>query len=122
MRQRREAKRRSHMIQTSVAPAPITTVIATHQAISMTTFIARSQNLPFLDYRSRSQLVPSLPLRLQRRSAEDSQVDDWPDGRCDMRRLAVGRRMGISIPLYLDLTATSNHRTGKYSTRLLEPA
>jgi hypothetical protein len=31
------------------------------------------------------------------------------------------RRMGISIPLHLDRTATSNHRTGKYSTRLPEP-
>ena len=30
--------------------------------------------------------------------------------------------MGISNPLHLDWTATSNHRTGKYSARLPEPA
>ena len=34
----------------------------------------------------------------------------------------AARRMGISIPLHLDWTATSNHRTGKYSARLPEPA
>ena len=34
----------------------------------------------------------------------------------------AARRMGISIPLHLDWTATSNHRTEKYSARLPAPA
>ena len=34
----------------------------------------------------------------------------------------AARRMGLSIPLHLDWTVTSNHRIGKYSARLPEPA
>ena len=34
----------------------------------------------------------------------------------------AARRMGISIPLHLDWTATSIHRIGKYSARLPEQA
>src|SRR5689334_14184417 len=57
-RQRCEVKSRSHIIHTSVAPAPITTRTATHSAISITTPIAGEPNLPF----------PGLPARIATRS------------------------------------------------------